>query len=69
MAGVATALNTNGEICVPTVLLAAGRDKLVPSIREAYFMAARMKEARVHEFPDAGHALLVTPGFSLADYI
>lgn len=58
-----------GEISVPTILLASGRDKLVPSIREAHYMAARIRNARVHEFPEAGHALLLTPGFSLAAYV
>jgi len=58
-----------GRIAVPTVLLAAGRDKLVPSVVEAHFMATRMINAQVHEFPGAGHALLLTPGFSLADYV
>jgi pimeloyl-ACP methyl ester carboxylesterase len=57
------------EIAIPTVLLAAGRDKLVPSIREASLMASRMRQARIHRFPDAGHALLLTPGFFLADYV
>jgi pimeloyl-ACP methyl ester carboxylesterase len=57
------------EIHLPTLLLASGRDKLVPSIREAHFMASQLSNARVHEFPNAGHALLMTPGFSLADYV
>jgi pimeloyl-ACP methyl ester carboxylesterase len=57
------------QITVPTVLLASGRDKLVPSIREAHFMASQIPNARVHEFPEAGHALLLTPGISLADYV
>ncbi len=57
------------EILVPTVLLASGRDKLVPSIREARFMASRIRDARVHEFPMAGHGLLLTPGVVLADYV
>ena len=56
-------------ITVTTVLLAAGRDKLVPSVAEAHFMATRIAHAQVHEFPDAGHALLLTPGVSLADYV
>jgi pimeloyl-ACP methyl ester carboxylesterase len=56
------------EIAVPTIILAAGRDKLVPSTREARFMASRIPQATVHEFPRAGHALLLTPGLSLADY-
>jgi len=57
------------RITVPTVLLASGRDKVVPSVQEAHYMAARLGQAQVHEFPDAGHALLLTPGFSLADYV
>jgi pimeloyl-ACP methyl ester carboxylesterase len=57
------------EIRVPTLLLASGRDKLVPSIREARFMASRLRDAQVREFPQAGHALLMTPGFSLAAYV
>jgi pimeloyl-ACP methyl ester carboxylesterase len=57
------------QIAVPTVLLASGRDKLVPSIREAHFMASLISNARVYEFPMAGHALLLTPGISLADYV
>jgi pimeloyl-ACP methyl ester carboxylesterase len=58
-----------GKVTAATVLLAAGRDKLVPSVVEARFMATRMVNAQVHEFPEAGHALLLTPGFSLADYL
>jgi pimeloyl-ACP methyl ester carboxylesterase len=58
-----------GEIRVPTLLLASGRDKLVPSIREARFMASQLGDAQIREFPRAGHALMMTPGFSLADYI
>jgi pimeloyl-ACP methyl ester carboxylesterase len=57
------------QIEVPTVLLASGRDKLVPSTAEARFMAERIPNSRLHEFPRAGHALLLTPGFQLADYI
>jgi pimeloyl-ACP methyl ester carboxylesterase len=57
-----------GEIAVPTVILAAGRDKLVPSIRQARYLASRIPQATVHEFPHAGHALLLTPGVSLAAY-
>ena len=53
-------------VAVPTVLLAGGCDKVVPSLVEARFMAARIPQARVLEFPDAGHALLMTPGVSLA---
>jgi len=58
-----------GKITANTVLLAAGLDKLVPSVAEAHFMATRIANAQAHEFPEAGHALLLTPGFSLADYV
>jgi len=57
------------EIAVPVTILASGRDKLVPSALEARFMADRIPRAVVHEFPRAGHALLLTPGFELADYL
>lgn len=57
------------EIMVPTLLFASGRDKLVPSIQEARFLAEQISGSKLHEFPQAGHALLLTPGFSLADYL
>jgi pimeloyl-ACP methyl ester carboxylesterase len=57
------------QISVPTMILASGRDKLVPSISEARGMASLIPDARVYEFPRAGHGLLLTPGFSLADYV
>jgi len=57
------------NISMPTLIFASGRDKLVPSIPEARYMASVMPRAQVHEFPRAGHALLLTPGFNLADYV
>lgn len=57
------------EIAVPTLVCASGRDKVVPSLAEARFMSERIPGARLVEFPAAGHALLLTPGFSLADYV
>ncbi len=56
------------EISVTTLILAAGRDKIVPSVSAARFMAARIPNARLHLVAGAGHALLLTPGFSLGDY-
>lgn len=56
-------------IKAPTILFASGRDKIVPSIRAARLMASMLRDATVHEFPQAGHALLLTPGFTLADYL
>jgi 3-oxoadipate enol-lactonase len=57
-----------GEIRAPTVILVSGRDKLVPSTLEAQVLSSGIPHAVVHEFPRAGHALVLTPGFSLADY-
>jgi pimeloyl-ACP methyl ester carboxylesterase len=57
------------EIHVPTLLFASGRDKVVPSVREGRAMASRIPDAKLFEFPNAGHALLLTPEFSLADYL
>jgi pimeloyl-ACP methyl ester carboxylesterase len=58
-----------GEIRIPTLILASGADKIVPSAAEAHFMASKIPTAQVREFPRAGHALLLTPGFSLSDYV
>ena len=57
------------DIPVRTIVFASGRDKIVPSISAARHMAARIPCAELHVFPRAGHALLLTPGFSLADYL
>jgi len=57
------------EIRVPTLIFASGKDKIVPSIAEGRFLQSRISYARLHEYPRAGHALLLTPGFSLADYL
>lgn len=57
-----------GSISSNTILFASGRDRLVPSVQEAEWMASQIPNARLHVFPRAGHALLLTPGFSLADY-
>jgi pimeloyl-ACP methyl ester carboxylesterase len=57
------------EIVVPTLIFASGRDKVVPSIREGRCMASVIPVSRLYEFPRAGHGLLLTPGFQLADYL
>jgi len=56
------------ELRVPVHLFASGRDKIVPSIAAARLMKSAISGATLHEFPHAGHALLLTPGFNLADY-
>jgi pimeloyl-ACP methyl ester carboxylesterase len=57
------------DLAAPAVLFASGRDKLVPSIEQARLMGSLIPDARVYEIPNAGHALLLTPGFSLADFV
>jgi pimeloyl-ACP methyl ester carboxylesterase len=58
-----------GEISVPTYIFASGRDKVVPSLAEGRYMSERIPGAKLFVFPSAGHALLLTPGFLLADYL
>jgi len=57
------------KIDVPTIFLVSGRDKVVPSVSSAELMAMRIRGGRIFNFPNAGHALLLTPGFCLADYL
>ena len=48
-----------GEIQVPTLFISGDRDLLVPSVKEAQMMAARMPNARVKIVTGAGHACLL----------
>lgn len=48
-----------GEIHAPTLFVAGDRDLLVPSVKEARAMAARMPNARVKVIKGAGHACLL----------
>ncbi len=57
------------DIRVPTLLFASGCDKIVRSLEEARFMLLHIPHSRLIEFARAGHALLLTPGFVLADYL
>ena len=54
------------EIHVPVTLIASGRDKIVPSVKEAQYMSGRLKNARIIMLPTHGHTPLITPTFSLA---
>src|SRR5688572_27885412 len=57
------------EIQIPVTIVASGRDKVVPSVREARFMSERMNNARVVVLPKHGHTPMITPTFSLASII
>lgn len=54
------------RIKIPVTLVASARDKLVPSLKEAYIMASLLPSSRVVVLPDHGHMPLVADGFSLA---
>jgi pimeloyl-ACP methyl ester carboxylesterase len=54
------------EIQVPVLLIASMRDKIVPSVTEARFMAKRLQNARVIVLPKHGHTPLISTNFSLA---
>jgi pimeloyl-ACP methyl ester carboxylesterase len=53
------------EIQVPVTIIAAGRDKIVPSVKEAKLMAEKIPNAKVHILPDHGHACLLSGSFHL----
>ncbi len=57
------------EIDAPTLLIATDKDLLVPSIREAERMAARLPNAMVKIIRGAGHACLLGDRVCLADEI
>lgn len=47
------------EIQTPTLFIAGDKDLLIPSVKEAHAMAARMPNARVRVIEGAGHACLL----------
>jgi pimeloyl-ACP methyl ester carboxylesterase len=57
------------EIKVPVTIVAAGRDKIIASTREARFMADRIPNAQIHTLPKHGHACLLSGSFSIASII
>jgi len=57
------------EIKAPTLFIAAEKDLLIPSVKEARLMAARMPNATVKTIPGAGHACLMGNRVCLADLL
>jgi pimeloyl-ACP methyl ester carboxylesterase len=57
------------EIRAPTLFIAATNDLLVPSVREARLMAARMPNATVKIIRGAGHACLLGSRVRLAELL
>ena len=57
------------RIEVPTLLLAADEDRLVPSVAEARFMAARMPRAMVRVLEGFGHVCMIHHDFDLLGHM
>jgi len=53
------------ELRMPTLFLAAELDHLVPSVKQAQFMAARVPTAQVRVLTGHGHICLIAPGIDL----
>ena len=58
-----------GEIAVPTLFLAAERDRLVSSVEEATFMAAKVPKATLRILEGHGHVSLIAPGVDLNEIL
>jgi 3-oxoadipate enol-lactonase len=61
--------NRLSEIQAPCLFIAADRDLLIPSVKEARAMAARMPNATVKIINGAGHACLMGNRVSLAELL
>lgn len=57
------------ELDVPTLFLAADRDRLVESVDEARYMAARVPQATLEVLEGYGHVCLINHDLNLLDYI
>jgi pimeloyl-ACP methyl ester carboxylesterase len=57
------------ELTMPTLFLAADGDHLVPSVREARYMAARVPTSSVQILTGHGHICLIAPDLDLAKII
>ncbi|UCG76411.1 MAG: alpha/beta fold hydrolase [Gemmatimonadota bacterium] len=54
-----------GKLRAPTLLLAADRDHLVPSVEQAQYMAARIPDSTLQVLEGHGHGCLLAPNLDL----
>jgi pimeloyl-ACP methyl ester carboxylesterase len=54
---------------VPTLLLAGDRDRLLPSVREARFMARRLPRATLRILEGFGHVCLINHDLDLLEHV
>ncbi len=57
------------NLTMPTLLVAGGRDRLLPSVSEARRLAQRIPQSVVAISPQSGHACLMEKDLNLADLI
>jgi 3-oxoadipate enol-lactonase len=55
-----------GQLKMPVTILAGEKDRLLPSVKEARFLASRIANARLIVLPNLGHACFLSDRFSLA---
>lgn len=58
-----------GEVAAPTLFLAAELDHLVPSLKQARYMVARVPGAALQVLDGHGHICLISPDVDLADIL
>ena len=58
-----------GEVRTPSLFLAGDCDRLIPSVREARYMAARVPNAEVRVLEGYGHICLINHDLNLLEYI
>lgn len=48
-----------GQITTPTLLIASGGDRLLPSVKEAERLSSMLPQVQVHRLPNSGHTCLL----------
>ncbi|MGQ9837852.1 MAG: alpha/beta fold hydrolase [Cyanobacteriota bacterium] len=57
------------SLTLPTLLVAGGRDRLLPSVNEVRRLAGRLAHAQVEISPSSGHACLLERQMNLRQYL
>ncbi len=57
------------QIKQPTIVIASGRDSILPSVSEAEHLCALIPQARAYVLPDSGHACLLEADVNLYDIL
>jgi pimeloyl-ACP methyl ester carboxylesterase len=57
------------QIQQPTLIVASGRDKVLPSLDEAERLSYLLPHAQIHILPDSGHACLLEADVNLYEIL